>query len=77
MAEFCEQCAQELGFECGDFFDMCERGMKIAVLCEDCGPIYVDHNGFCVSDCGKNHFKAGMPWSGSMEKKISWSTGIM
>lgn len=69
MAEFCEQCAKDLGFECGDFRGICDSGMKIDVLCEDCGPIYVDHDGFCVSDCDKHHFQIGMPWSGSVESK--------
>lgn len=25
MASFCEQCAKALGFECGDFRDICDK----------------------------------------------------
>lgn len=56
MAEFCNACAKELGFE-GDFIgttptDVYLNGRATSVLCEGCGPIQVDPTGFCISlDC--------------------------
>jgi len=61
MADFCKQCSLEIFGE--DFGDMAnistaahtERGHFAVVLCEDCGPIQVDHEGACVSKCLKAH----------------------
>ena len=58
MAEFCKQCAGELGepgdFEGSDPFEL--------VLCEGCGPIQVNEWGECISpDCWKRH---GQPEGG-------------
>lgn len=56
MAEFCKQCAEELGFE-PDFVGLSTaedtaKGLYAIVLCETCGPIQVDHEGKCISpDC--------------------------
>lgn len=63
MAEFCNQCAAELGIETGDFagFTSEERwkhGMCRVVLCEGCGHTVVDPKGNCVSPhCLKKHGK--------------------
>lgn len=61
MAEFCEACAAELGHPYGDFRDIAADGEVTLVLCEGCGPTYVDHNGNCVS---KDCLKAGKPGHG-------------
>lgn len=56
MAEFCKQCADDLGFE-PDFiglrsdeeWDKMEEGYGLLVLCEGCGPTVVNRDGECVS----------------------------
>jgi len=62
MASFCQQCSLEIFGE--DFTDhaghttaeQTRQGLFAVVLCEDCGPIQVDHVGRCVSpDCLKKH----------------------
>jgi hypothetical protein len=67
MADFCNQCIEEIlgvdteaeGFD-GDLSGLCTesdeaRGLYATVLCEGCGPIQVDHTGKCVStDCTKH-----------------------
>lgn len=56
MAEFCKQCAEELGLP-PDFVGLStaedtKNQMYCIVLCESCGVIQVDHEGRCVSpDC--------------------------
>ena len=50
MAEFCKQCAEDLGLPENDFIDMCKEGEIIAALCEGCGPILVDHTGARVDE---------------------------
>lgn len=62
MADFCQQCSEELfGKDFGDFAgqttpEMWEQGYHAVVLCEGCGPIQVDPEGRCVSeDCEKPH----------------------
>jgi hypothetical protein len=55
MAEFCQQCAKDLDFE-PDFVGLCKEGFMVAVLCEDCGPTYVDHTGKCIGECDKKHW---------------------
>lgn len=61
MAEFCKQCAEELGFE-SDFTDLFKRdgdepdggASGYPVLCETCGPLcfIIDDEGTCGSlDC--------------------------
>jgi hypothetical protein len=62
MAEFCKQCADELGFPESDFIDpQLQPGYYNTNLCEGCGPIQTDVLGRCISnDClkkGHNHVK--------------------
>jgi len=60
MAEFCNQCAAELGFP-SDFVGVTSEeawaaGRPAVVLCEGCGPIQVDPQGNCVSEnCEGRH----------------------
>jgi len=61
MAKFCEACAAELGHPYGDFRDMAAEGEVVLVLCEGCGPTYVDPRGNCVS---KNCLKTGQQGHG-------------
>lgn len=51
MAEFCAQCAEEMGFK-SDFIGLpnAKHGLYHTVLCEGCGPIQVNSKGECVSD---------------------------
>lgn len=55
MAEFCKQCAKELGFD-NDFEGLqteaqTKQGFTTQVLCEECGGrCWVDHTGKCVSN---------------------------
>ena len=45
MADFCKQCSEELfNRDSGDLAGLCNKGM-IDVICEGCGPIYVDSTG--------------------------------
>lgn len=62
MADFCKQCSFDIWGE--DTKDMAGlstevdtfAGMFPVVLCEDCGPCQVDHEGTCISpDCLKQH----------------------
>ena len=66
MAEFCNQCADELGFSPAngiayDFVGLITgeetlNSLFAVVLCEDCGPCLVDQTGKCVSPyCLKQH----------------------
>lgn len=57
MAEFCKQCAEDMGFDPpGDFAGMAPVGYICYVLCEDCGSTYVDHEGTCINPvCDKQH----------------------
>lgn len=61
MADFCKQCAEDLGFPQSDFIGLTtkentEKKLFPVVLCEGCGPIQVDHEGVCVSvDCVHKH----------------------
>lgn len=59
MADFCKQCSIDVFGE--DFGDMAglstaedtAKGLYCVVLCEDCGPIQVDHEGNCISHDSK------------------------
>jgi hypothetical protein len=61
MANFCNQCAKELGFPEGDFTygnreKPLEPGFGYPELCESCGPCLVDHLGNCIDpQCLKKH----------------------
>lgn len=49
MADFCKECSIEVfGEDCGDLAGLCEDDECIAVLCEHCGFILVDHTGLNV-----------------------------
>lgn len=62
MASFCKQCSIDIwGEDDKDFAgvstteDTADRRF-VHVLCEDCGPTLVDHEGTCVSvSCLKRH----------------------
>ena len=61
MADFCVQCAEEMGFPTSDLAGItasedAARGLYCVVICEGCGFIQVDHEGRCVSkDCLRKH----------------------
>lgn len=53
MAEFCWDCAQDVGGpdvapELNDFYGWCEEGDRRFGLCEGCGPNFFDHEGKVV-----------------------------
>lgn len=61
MAEFCNQCARELGFPEGELAGL-GQGQVLpldhgwSAICEGCGFIVVDDDGNCIAkDCLKNH----------------------
>lgn len=66
MADFCKQCAEDMGWE-SDFLHLKDQfteadialGLGILVLCEGCGPIIIGHEGECVcpphNDCLEHH----------------------
>lgn len=57
MAEFCKQCSKALLFEnTNDFAGLCGPDEMLPVLCEGCGPTYVDSKGRCIGKC-LGHFK--------------------
>jgi len=54
MADFCNQCAADLGLPQGDFKGRTRpadtaTGRYASVICEGCGVTVVDQNGNCVS----------------------------
>ena len=53
MAEFCKQCADDLGFSESDLIDPnLRKGLYVTALCEGCGCIQVNSRGECISaDC--------------------------
>jgi hypothetical protein len=57
MADFCNQCAKDIGFPLEDMANITTTddeayGWACLVLCEGCGPIQVDSKGNCISeDC--------------------------
>lgn len=60
MADFCNQCAKELGFPEGDLANSevgpPEPGMGYPELCEGCGPCFVDEKGNCIDpNCDRHH----------------------
>lgn len=63
MAEFCEQCAATRN-EPSDFSGMTtegewSRGLARVVICEGCGPVFVDPKGRCAGSCLEGHSIAG------------------
>ena len=57
MADFCKECSIEIyGEDSGDLKGLCEAGFVAMVICEGCGPTYVDPEGLCtVVDCLRTH----------------------
>jgi hypothetical protein len=46
MADFCQECSIQLfGKDMGDFAGICLDGYMLGVICEGCGPIWVDKDG--------------------------------
>lgn len=70
MADFCKQCSIDMFGE--DFRELAgitteeewRQGFAALVICEGCGPIQVDPNGWCVSkDCGlSGKYGHGIEW---------------
>ena len=65
MAEFCVQCAKDLGFE-PDWVGLTtledEAGGKFCiVLCEGCGIIQVNAKGECITNCYRHHYASPYP----------------
>ncbi len=70
MADFCTQCSVETFGE--DFGDLANLTLPVhtsfryyaLVICEGCGPVYVDHTGRCVTNClGKHSAPCRVPTS--------------
>ncbi len=61
MADFCKQCSIDMfGKDFGDLKGITNQtdlneGLAASVLCEDCGPIQVDTDGKCITNCIKSH----------------------
>lgn len=47
MADYCQQCDPQLG----GLTKLCPKGKMVAVICECCGPTWVDHKGNCLTNC--------------------------
>lgn len=67
MADFCKQCSiDHFGEDFGDLANLGGEDTKVvgahydddtvwAVICEGCGPTYVNNEGECVHDCLEHH----------------------
>lgn len=57
MADFCKQCADEMGFPESDFIGAVPEGSYLIAICEGCGfDAVMNHAGDCVSSsCLKKH----------------------
>jgi hypothetical protein len=68
MADFCFSCTADvflseeerkeilaLPITGGDLFGLCEPGEVAAAVCEECGFIWVNELGVCVSACSAKH----------------------
>lgn len=57
MADFCQECSNDIfGEDFGDLKGLCQTGFVSMVICEGCGPTYVDSDGRCaVKDCLQKH----------------------
>lgn len=56
MADFCAQCAFDMGFDSPDLDGLTSEkdwadGRACAVICEGCGLIQVDPQGRCLGEC--------------------------
>ena len=64
MADFCKQCADELGLPNKDLVgcttekDMLDKKPQL-VICEGCGYTQVDPEGVCLTNCLQGHGKFG------------------
>lgn len=64
MADFCNQCLDELGLPRGDLAGITSpadwaEGRAVRVICEGCGFVQVDPDGNCVTvDCLRKHGNA-------------------
>jgi hypothetical protein len=51
MAEFCKECNKELfDIDVSDFEGLCKEDEECNALCEECGPIQVNHLGKRISE---------------------------
>ena len=59
MADFCKECSIDIfGNDNRELANIAKPDEWAMVICEGCGPTYVDHNGMCtVVDCLKEHRK--------------------
>lgn len=56
MAGFCRQCSLQIFLEdFEDFTNICAQDETAGVLCEECGLIYVDQYGQCLSTDDHEH----------------------
>lgn len=57
MADFCKQCSTAIfGADCEDLSGLAQGEGIVSVLCEGCGPTYVDSTGTCVNvKCLEKH----------------------
>lgn len=56
MADFCRQCSEKIFKE--DFADLaglCDQKQCAVVICEGCGPTYVNYRGECIGACIEKH----------------------
>lgn len=63
MADFCNQCARDLGFPEGDLendnLPAPPEGKGYVALCEGCGPTLIDERGNCLCpNCDEQHGEA-------------------
>lgn len=50
MADFCRHCSIKMfGSDYGDMKNLCSEDEIAAVLCEECGSIFVNHLGECIT----------------------------
>lgn len=61
MADFCVQCAEAMSLGTDDLAGLTSKadwaqGGAVVVLCEECGYVQVDSEGYCISkDCAHEH----------------------
>lgn len=71
MADFCRQCGNETVFlvsrPVGPFnyglLGMVEAGHLFSCACAGCGPTVVDHRGWCLGRCSKDHGDLPVPFT--------------
>ena len=73
MADFCKACSEEhFDRDFGELARMASEDGVVSVICEGCGPIFVDHAGVCVSPACLCH---GQPGHGPYLKSGQWWPG--